>query len=303
MKLFITGGSGRVGGMLCEKALQKGCEVYSNYHSYRIIKTGVTFVQLDISKRDEVEHAMKTLRPDRLIHTAAIAQENEPSLLQAVNVEGTRHIAECCADEGVYMAYISTDLAFDGQKGMYREDDCVNPKGDYPASKVKGEQLVKEICPDSSILRVAINYGWSERRNTFLEWILKEAFYRKSVCLFKDQKRSLISLQDLADAVLEVSLKKIGGVLHLGGPEAMTRYDFGLKVARHFSFPEEWLVPVSMEKMNYVGSRCYDCSFDITKAKTLLETSFHSVDEELSSLRNKPAGQSFLRESLLCSAE
>lgn len=295
MKLFITGGSGRVGSMLCERAVQKGFEVYSNYHSYRVIRTGVTFLQLDISKRDEVEHALRTLRPDRLIHTAAIAQENKPSLLQAVNVEGTRHIAECCAGEDVHMVYLSTDIAFDGQKGMYTEDDDVNPRGDYPASKVKGEQIVNEICPDSSILRIAINYGWSERRNTFLEWLLKEAFSRKSVCLFKDQKRSLISLPDLADAILEVSSKRLGGVLHLGGPEPMTRYDFGLKVARHFSFPEEWLVPVTMEQMHYVGSRCYDCSLDITKAKSLLETSFHSVDEELSSLRNRPSGRSFFR--------
>ncbi len=294
-RLFITGGSGRVGGTLCERAIQKGYEVYSSYHTCKVIGNGVTFIQLDISKRKEVERAIKILHPDRLIHTAAIAQENEPALLQAVNVEGTRHIAEYCANEKIHLTYISTDLAFDGQRGMYSEDDEVNPKGEYPASKVKGERLVREICQDSSILRIAVNYGWSKRRNTFLEWILKEAFSRKSVNLFKDQNRSLISLPNLSDAILEVSSEQLSGVFHLGGPEPMTRYDFGIKVAHHFSFPEEWLVPLTMEQVQYVGSRCYDCSLDIRKAQKLLNTVFHTVDEELSTLSKEPSGQAFIR--------
>jgi dTDP-4-dehydrorhamnose reductase len=298
MKLFITGGSGRVGGALCERAIQKGWEVCSNYHSYRVIGNGVTFIQLDISKREEVRSALESLRPDRVIHAAAIAQENEPSLLQAVNVEGTRNIAECCADGNIYMAYVSTDLAFDGNKGNYSEDDTVSPAGGYPASKVKGEQIVSGICRDFSILRIAVNYGWSRRRNTFLEWLLSEAFSKGSVNLFTDQKRSLISLPDLAGAILEALSGQITGVMHLGGPEALSRYDFGLKAARWFSFPEEWLVPVTMEQVQYVGSRCHDCSLDSTRAGRLLGTVFHTVDEALQYLSKEPSGQSFFKSLL-----
>ncbi len=51
---------------------------------------------------------------------------------------------------------------------------------------------------------------------------------------------------------------------HLGGPERLSRYEFGLAYAEVFGLPVDTIVPVSMADVGLVP-RGKDCSLDSTR--------------------------------------
>lgn len=287
MKILITGGSGRLGSYLCRKARDKGYETYSNYFSHKVQMAGVEFFSLDISSGDAVQESLARIEPLAIIHCAAITRDDSLENLTRVNVRGTENIASFCEKTGAWLAHISTDLVFDGKKGKYSEEDAVNPSGQYPESKLMAEKRVLESGAPASIVRIPINYGWTRDNSTFVEWILKQVARRQKVPLFSDQYRSPVYLSNLADAILEIMELKPSEIFHLGGPDRVTRYELGLKVAELFEFPEELLLPVRMSEVEFSGSRCADCSFDISKAARLLKTRLLGIDEGLRLLKEE----------------
>ncbi|MBI3538418.1 MAG: sugar nucleotide-binding protein [Chloroflexi bacterium] len=52
--------------------------------------------------------------------------------------------------------------------------------------------------------------------------------------LFSDEYRCPIFVSDLADAVIELAQNNFSGILHIAGAQKISRYDFGLLLARAF---------------------------------------------------------------------
>ncbi|MDD2328954.1 MAG: sugar nucleotide-binding protein, partial [bacterium] len=158
MRFFITGGSGLAGSKLAEMALARGDQVYSGYaHNQPPYGKEVKFDLLDANGiRDIIER----MRPDVIVHSAALTDvdrcEREKDLACKINVEGTRAIAEAARKAGSYLVYISTDYVFDGQRGLYREEEETNPVSYYGRPKLQGE----EFCLDQGcIARTCVIYG------------------------------------------------------------------------------------------------------------------------------------------------
>jgi len=83
--------------------------------------------------------------PDFVLHAAAWTDvdgaEDDPQGAAAVNVGGTRHVAEL----GAPLVYYSTDYVFDGRKREpYVESDSPNPQSAYARSKLHGEAAAGE---------------------------------------------------------------------------------------------------------------------------------------------------------------
>jgi dTDP-4-dehydrorhamnose reductase len=295
-KMLITGGSGKVGSYFCWHARKGGREVLSTYYTYPAEMEGINYQRLSLFEEAAIIRLLKEIKPDLVIHAAAIPKEDLRERLIAVNVKATESIASYCAGAGIYMAYISTDLVFDGKKGYYSEEDRVSPVGEYAMSKVLGEEKVKERAFPSAIIRIPINYGWTWSRSTFLEWILGELQEGRQIKLFSDQQRSIAYLGNLAQAILEIVERRLTGIYHIGGKEPCSRYAFGLEAARALGFSTDQLMSVRMKDIEYKGSRCPNCSLNITKARKTLCTPLLSVREGLQALAQEgggPAGRWF----------
>ena len=83
--------------------------------------------------------------PELVLHAAAWTDvdgaESDPQVAAAVNVGGTRHVAEL----GAPLVYYSTDYVFDGSKvGPYVESDAPNPISAYGRTKLFGEGAAGE---------------------------------------------------------------------------------------------------------------------------------------------------------------
>jgi dTDP-4-dehydrorhamnose reductase len=289
-KILITGGSGRVGSYLCQRARVMGWEVHGTFFSHELPLPGILFYRLDLASEREIGECIRLIRPAVVIHGAAIPKEVEWDLLLAINVRATAILARICADMGIFLIYVSTDLAFDGTKGLYKEEDAVNPVGPYPLSKVMAEEEVREGGGETAIARIPINYGWTASRSTFLEWILKEGCAGRPVTLFCDQFRSPIYLGNLAEATLEIARRRLTGTWHLAGSERVTRYEFGLAAASLLGFPEKWLLPAKLNDTLFKGSTCADCSLEVSKAARLLNVPLLRTREGLQAARDEQGG-------------
>ena len=124
--------------------------------------------------------------PDVVLHAAAWTDvdgaEDDPLEAAAVNVGGTRHVA----DLGVPLVYFSTDYVFDGRKGEpYVESDAPNPLSAYGRTKVYGEGAAGD---SAWIVRSSGLYGPSGKN--FVRAMLDLARERDEVAVVDDQRTS-----------------------------------------------------------------------------------------------------------------
>ena len=80
--------------------------------------------------------------------------------------------------------------------------------------------------------------------------------------LFSDEWRTPLSYQTACDALLDLALSEIAGLLHVGGPERMTRLEMGQRIAAYFQRPTTSLHPTSRLDGSPAEPRPRDCSLD-----------------------------------------
>jgi len=288
MRIFITGGSGLAGSKLAEMALARGEQVYSGYaHNQPPYGREVKFDLLDANGiRDIIER----MRPDVIVHSAALTDvdrcEREKDLAYKINVEGTRAIAEAARKAGSYLVYISTDYVFDGQRGLYREEEETNPVSYYGLSKLLGEQF----CLDQGcIARTCVIYGSrpASGKVNFALWLLNALKSGKEARVVTDQFITPTLNSNLAAMVLEAADRHLSGIYHLSGASRVSRYDFACELARAFDLDRQLIIPSQMSDIGWLANRPMDSSLDTAKASRTLENRPLNLYESLQVLRDE----------------
>jgi dTDP-4-dehydrorhamnose reductase len=91
--------------------------------------------------------------------------------------------------------------------------------------------------------------------------------------------------EDVASAVSELlEASKPVSLLHLGGPESLSRFQIGEAVAEAFNYPVSALDPVTQADLDLKPSRPKNLSFDIALARKVLSHPPRSLRQGLSHL-------------------
>ncbi|MFV1965567.1 MAG: NAD(P)-dependent oxidoreductase [Pirellulaceae bacterium] len=237
-RILVTGASGQLGGYLL-RALERQQEsvvAWSGSHPTSLFGCPVTPV--DLTDRDGTARAFAEARPDLVIHAAALSRIDlcyrDPSLAVTVNARGTEHLAELAATAGARLVYVSTDLVFDGEQGPYRETDAAQPVSVYGTTKRAGESAA--LTHDrAAAVRVSLLFGPTVvARPVFFDKQVEALRTGERCKLFADEWRTPLSLQTAAQSLIAVARSDVSGLLHLGGPERMTRLEMGQRLARAF---------------------------------------------------------------------
>ncbi|MDE0191916.1 MAG: dTDP-4-dehydrorhamnose reductase [Gammaproteobacteria bacterium] len=188
MKVLVTGADGQVGTEMVRLADD----------GFRV--AGLTRRDLDITDRDAIARRLDEYEPDFLVNCAAYTAvdraEDEPDLAVHVNADAVGWLGEACDIRGVGVIHFSTDYVFDGTKdGAYVEDDTPNPLNVYGASKLAGENRLRETTDRHVILRVSWVFGRIGR--SFVDTILRLAGERDELTVVDDQ----VGAPSPADAV------------------------------------------------------------------------------------------------------
>ncbi|VAX19763.1 dTDP-4-dehydrorhamnose reductase [hydrothermal vent metagenome] len=269
-RVIVTGAGGCIGSHVV-RGLAGQYDVTPLFHEY--IPEGATKgSSLDITDAAAVVKFIDNVKPDAVVNLAAIADpdtcEKNKELAKLVNVQGAENIAKACANTGVYLIHYSTDLVFDGQKGMYTEEDPVNPLNLYAKTKADSEKVVLSANPLTAVLRTAIVYGkGSGKRQNFSEYAIAQIRNGKGLKLFTDQYRSFLYVEDETSAISALIESSVTGIYHACGGERKSRYDFTVDIMRRLDLPTDKIEGISMDDIKGHAPRPKDCSLDNSKIK------------------------------------
>ena len=247
-----------------------------------ITKSGYKYIDLDITRNEEVKKVFENEKPDAVINCAAMTnvdycEENQDSCWE-INVNAVENLAKSCEALKSHLLHLSTDFVFDGKSGPYTENDKPNPLHFYAKSKLKSEEIVKKIMTKWSIARTIIIYGITDNmsRSNIVIWAKKEIENGNTINVVKDQLRSPTLAEDLAKGCISIIDKSAFGLYHLSGPKTYSILDLVYQVADFYNLDKSLILPVTSASLNQPAPRPLSTGFDITKAKKDLD--FNPVD-------------------------
>jgi dTDP-4-dehydrorhamnose reductase len=277
-RLWVTGARGFLGAHLLQALAPDGqSDGQPDGQKYRqkygeII--GSTRQQLDLTAPVAVQAWLDQVKPDAVIHTAAMSKPNQceadPEQSYAINVQASQWLARCCAQAQIPMVFTSSDMVFDGQSAPYAEDAVINPLNRYGKHKAEAEHRILAVYPEAVVCRMPLMFGAATAYGqSFLQGFLTPLLNGESMNLFVDEFRTPLAVED-AIAGLTLALANPGcGILHLGGAERISRYDFGLLLCEIWQFPPDLIRPCLQADLPMPAPRPADVSLNSDKARQL----------------------------------
>lgn len=196
---------------------QLGKELMKRLKELKIHCIGVDREEFDLTDAFKTMESVKKLQPEIIVHCAAYTAvdqaEQEPELCWAVNVEGTKNIADACAATGAKLLYISTDYIFPGTGEIpYENKDQPDPESVYGKTKLAGEEAVKERLENYFIVRISWIYGVYGKN--FVKTMLRLSNDREELQVVADQIGSPTYTKDLAVLLCEMLQTEKYGIYH-----------------------------------------------------------------------------------------
>ena len=210
--ILITGGDGQLGTSFLQLPAQSGVALHAPVLDV-----------LDFTRPKTIDAVMTSCPWAAVIngaaHTAVDRAESEPALAWTINAEAPGRIARHVERLGIPMVQVSTDYVYPGNKdGAYLEGDPIGPLGVYGASKAEGEVAVRAAVRRHVVARTS--WVVSPFGANFVKTMLRLGADRDELRVVDDQRGAPTSAQDLAAALLSITLRMIAdpsaptGVFH-----------------------------------------------------------------------------------------
>jgi nucleoside-diphosphate-sugar epimerase len=225
MVFLITGGTGFVGNNLVSELVNNKDEWGISKDQFKVLVRGksntdklsemeVQMVTGDLAKPSSLKKAVEDVSV--ILHLGAVVlDQSPPELLQKVNVEGTKALAE------IFMKQKSAEkFVFVSTWGVYgykvkpkpmTEKQPFDPTNEYHKSKVEAEKVLWDLNKENgltvSVARQPMIMGPGDTLTTPR---VIQAFFNGKVKLIGDAKNKFsgIHVRDAARAILQLGLKK-----------------------------------------------------------------------------------------------
>jgi len=239
--------------------------------------TGKYHQKLDFSER-AINSTIESLKPDVIVNCAAItshdACESNPDLADLINTKLAVSLAKSALDNGAKFVQISSDAVFSGMRVTepYREGDITSPFSKYGETKLRAEIGILDINSNALIIRVNF-FGWSPGgHRSILEFIASELLKGNQIEGFTDYIVTSQYVETLLRDTYELFERDISGVVHLSSKDAVSKFDFGLLVAKEFGLKSELITPTLFGKSDTgtAVSRSRNLMLDSSFAEELL---------------------------------
>ena len=263
MKIFVTGGTGFIGGHVVRKLRARGddvvCLVRSREKGQALAELGCELVEGDLSNVAKIHEGMQDC--DAVIHGAAIYEigipkKRRPALREA-NVTGTENVLGAALEEKVSrVVYVSTIGVF-GDTGGKVVDESFERESDhlscYDETKSEAHQIAKRLIGEGLpcvIVQPGGVYGpgdHSELGNMMKQF----GKGRLPLIPFPELGLNLVHVEDVADGVLLALDRGKTGESYVLGGQITTNRELLQTLARVLGKkPPQRALPVAVVKMS-----------------------------------------------------
>jgi len=267
--LLVTGASGFLGWNICQKA-KLDWTIVGTFCSRFTIIPFVKLIKVDLTVYSELKQLFKDVKPSAVIHTAAISnpnfcQENR-DISYRINTEAAISIAGLCGNLEIPCLFTSSDLVFDGLNPPYSEENKPSPLNIYGEHKVMAEKGMKDRCSSVVICRMPLMFGSSgTSMSSFLQPLLRQMKMGIEVNLFVDEIRTPLSAKNAVEGLM-IAVERSPDIIHFGGLERISRYEFGKLAVDAFNIKNAKLNPCRQREIRMAAPRPLDVSLTHEKA-------------------------------------
>ena len=231
MRVFVTGGTGFIGGHVVRMLRERGDEVVALVRdpgkATDLSDLGAELVEGDVSDRSQIAGAMQGC--DAAIHGAAIYEVGIPKsrrpAMHEANVEGTENVLGAALDASVpRVVYVSTVGAFGNTRGEIVDETYDHPGEDftsyYEETKYEAHQIAKGFIAEGLpcvIVQPGGVYGPKDH-SALGKQINDFASGRMPLVPFPKLGMNMVHVEDVAQGILlALDQGEVGEAYVLGG--------------------------------------------------------------------------------------
>ena len=301
-KILVTGSNGLLGQKVVYKLKDRtDVELVATARGENRLleQNGYTFHSLDIESRENVDAVIDQVKPDAIIHTAAMTQVDDCELDHAAcdraNVDAVHYIVDAAERNNCHLVHISTDFIFNGEEGPYDEEGVADPLSYYGNAKWKGELIVQNSKLKWAILRTVLVYGIVDNmsRSNIVLWAKGALEKGNPINVVDDQFRSPTLAEDLADGCILAVDKSATGIYNISGKDQFSIIDLVREVADYYKLDKNLIKPVSSKTLNQAAKRPPKTGFVLDKARRDLGYNPHSFKEGIALMEKQLETKNF----------
>lgn len=245
MKLLIIGASGYLGNTIYKKLRE-----YNKDDIYGTCNTSSNHELIQINVLDKLDiDKILSLKPDIIIWS--IWDADKELLLSEI---GLNTIVDNISKD-VRLIYVSTTVG----KGKDQIEDVIPHirKPDeylykYINGKIEGENIIKKH-PNHVIVRPGSIYGYDYdgRMDCRMKGLLEISKAGKKYSRTANMYASFVNVEDLADAIIELSYNSFTGTINISGEKPVSHFDFYMYLASLMNIDTSFIIPDYKEEEVY----------------------------------------------------
>lgn len=287
-KLVVIGASGLLG----SKVYELGKQRYDVYGTYVKNAMGV-LMPLDVIDRKKVFDLIGQIKPNIVVDSHAMNNvdyvEVHPDEAWAVNVDGSRNVAEACKKVGAKYVFISSDYVYSGSKTVYKENDKPDPLNFLGRTKWALEDLLTILDIDAIVVRTSGLYGKgsSTGKKSFIQFLTEQLEKKEKTQILADQYLSYTHVDDVAKAILTLAALGQNGIFNVVGRDCLTKMDFALAICKEFKLDAGLITPCSTADLKQTAKRPVKVKMSTVKLKKTISFTPAGVRKGLKNIHNE----------------
>ena len=282
LKFLVTGSAGLIGHQVV-KDLSETHEVFSCYNKSKPEHGNI--IKMDLLNHEMISNVMSEKKPDVVIHLGAmtavdLCDAQQDNALK-INSQATEILAKECSKINSFMVYVSTDYVFNGNSGLYKENDATNPLGFYGKSKLLGEKSIQNFSSNWCIARTSTPFGLHPTKKSFPIWVIENLQKQKQIDVLTDQFTSPTYVPSLSRMLIEISERHLTGIIHVAGASKISRYEMASLVSDKLGLDGKLLREISINDIKWEAQRPKDSSLNVSKAISTLNQKPQKIDHDV----------------------
>ena len=263
MRVLVTGGTGLLGFHVLH-LLPQHWHVFATVNQQPLPLQHlphITPLAVDLTNKAALASLLEIAQPDVILHMASIGSPDKSEVQRhhtwSINVEATQQLIQAAQPYNPYILLCSTMYVFDGINPPYTEESLPNPVNFYGTSKLVAEVIATTLHQKLLVMRFAPLYGWKlpTQRHNWVTWLIEKLVQGETVQVVDDVLANHLWVDTAARAVLLAVQQQTLGMLHIGGSDLLSRYDFSCAIAEVFGFEQRLLQPVPRSFFAHLANR------------------------------------------------
>ncbi len=252
--ILVVGGDGAIGSHLVASFESDGWDVFSTTRRVGHLTQKNLFY--DLSRLPGRTKIPPSYSLDFAVVCAGITSvdqcEKNPSATRIINVDNTLELIKMLRERGIFVAFLSSDLVFDGLMPTPSTQDPVCPTTEYGRQKVEVEQSLLRSSSDAVVIR--LSKVIKPDMPLFDEWV-RRLRRGQSIQPYVNKMMSPISLNFCTEAITRIISARVQGITHVSASKDISYADAAMFISKKLKFDQHLVHPTLAISDKFIDRR------------------------------------------------